>query len=134
MQWLERRDAWDQNGASPGLRTERRCGFLFETANASRNGSGRARKPASSISVIGPPCARDHPGDGLFVLLPFDFTVDDLDAYADAVTTSVAGAVADSGIPHVVMLSSGGADLPDGTGPIAGMHRMEQALRATGPC
>jgi uncharacterized protein YbjT (DUF2867 family) len=67
--------------------------------------------------------------DGLFVLLPFDLTVDDLDAYADAVTTSVAGAVADSGIPHVVMLSSGGADLPDGTGPITGM---EEALRATG--
>lgn len=70
--------------------------------------------------------------DGLFVLLPFDLTVDDLDAYADAVTSSVAGAVADSGIPHVVMLSSGGADLPDGTGPITGMHRMEQALLATG--
>jgi len=70
--------------------------------------------------------------DGFFVLLPFDLTVDDLDAYADAITTSVAGAVADSGIPHVVMLSAGGADLPDGTGPISGMHRMEQALRATG--
>ena len=70
--------------------------------------------------------------DGFFVLLPFDLTVDDLDTYADAVTASVAGAVADSGIPHVVMLSSGGADLPDGTGPITGMHRMEQALRATG--
>jgi len=70
--------------------------------------------------------------DGLFVLLPFDLTVDDLDAYADAITTSVAGAVADSGISHVVMLSAGGADLSHGTGPIAGLHRMEQALQATG--
>lgn len=70
--------------------------------------------------------------DGLFVLLPFDLTVDDLDAYADAVTASVAGAVADSGIPHVVMLSAGGADLPEGTGLITGLHRMEQALRTTG--
>lgn len=70
--------------------------------------------------------------DGLFVLLPFDLTVDDLDAYADAVTASVAGAVADSGISHVVMLSAGGADLAEGTGPITGMHRMEQALRSTG--
>ncbi len=70
--------------------------------------------------------------DGLFVLLPFDLTVDDLDAYADAVTASVAGAVADSGIPHVVMLSAGGADLAEGTGLITGLHRMEQALRSTG--
>lgn len=70
--------------------------------------------------------------DGLFVLLPFDLTVDDLDAYADAITASVAGAVADSGVPHVVMLSAGGADLAEGAGLITGLHRMEQALLSTG--
>ncbi|ANJ28340.1 NAD(P)H-binding protein [Agromyces aureus] len=70
--------------------------------------------------------------DGLFVMMPFDLTVDDLGAYAEALASSVAGAVADSGIPHVVLLSSGGADLPEGTGPIAGLYRMEQALRGTG--
>jgi len=69
---------------------------------------------------------------GLFALLPFDLAADDLDAYADAITASVAGAVADAGTPHVVMLSAGGADLADGTGPITGLHRMEQALRSTG--
>ena len=53
-------------------------------------------------------------------------------SYADAITASVAGAVADAGTPHVVMLSAGGADLADGTGPITGLHRMEQALRSTG--
>lgn len=69
---------------------------------------------------------------GFFTLLPFDLTVDDLDAHARTLIDSIAGAVAGQHVPHVVMLSSGGADLPDGTGPIAGLHQLEQALRATG--
>ncbi len=69
---------------------------------------------------------------GFFVLLPFDLTADDLDAYADELIASIAGAVADARVPHVVMLSAGGADLADGTGPITGLHRLEQALLATG--
>ncbi|TDE89498.1 NAD-dependent epimerase/dehydratase family protein [Occultella glacieicola] len=69
---------------------------------------------------------------GFFVLLPFDLTVDDLDAHAGTLIDSIAGAVADRRVPHVVMLSSGGADLAEGTGPITGLHRLEQALLATG--
>lgn len=69
---------------------------------------------------------------GLFVLLPFDLTVDDLDEHADTLIVAIAGAVLDQRVPHVVMLSSGGADLADGTGPISGLHRLEQALLATG--
>lgn len=69
---------------------------------------------------------------GFFALLPFDLTADDLDAHADRLITSIAGAVADQNVPHVVMLSSGGADLAEGTGPITGLHRLEQALLATG--
>lgn len=69
---------------------------------------------------------------GFFVLLPFDLTATDLDAHADALATSIAGAVADRAVPHVVMLSSAGADLGEGTGPITGLHRLEIALRATG--
>lgn len=69
---------------------------------------------------------------GFFALLPFDLTADDLDAHADALIASIAGAVADQRVPHVVMLSSGGADLAESTGPITGLHRLEQALLATG--
>jgi len=69
---------------------------------------------------------------GFFVLLPFDLTVDDLDAHADTLIASIAGAVADRRVPHVVMLSSGGADLAEGTGPITGLHQLERALLATG--
>lgn len=69
---------------------------------------------------------------GFFVLLPLDLTADDLDAHADRLIASIAGAVADHKVPHVVMLSSGGADLAEGTGPITGLYRLEQALLATG--
>jgi uncharacterized protein YbjT (DUF2867 family) len=70
--------------------------------------------------------------DGLFALLPFDLTAPDLNAHAGTLTDAVAGAVRDSGVRHVVVLSSGGADLPSGTGPVVGLHDLEEALRATG--
>lgn len=69
---------------------------------------------------------------GFFALLPFDLTADDLDAHADALIASISGAVADRRVPHVVMLSSGGADLAEGTGPIVGLYRLERALLTTG--
>jgi uncharacterized protein YbjT (DUF2867 family) len=70
--------------------------------------------------------------DGLFVLLPFDLAAPDLRTHARTLTEAVAGAVRDSGVRHVVVLSSGGADLPGGTGPVVGLHDLEVALRATG--
>ena len=69
---------------------------------------------------------------GFFALLPFVLGADDLDAHADRLIASIAAAVARAAVPHVVMLSSGGADLTTGTGPITGLHRLEEALRATG--
>lgn len=69
---------------------------------------------------------------GFFVLLPFDLTADNLDVHADNLIASIAGAVTDQRVPHVVLLSSGGADLTEGTGPITGLHRLEQALLASG--
>jgi len=65
---------------------------------------------------------------GAFVLSPFDLGVPDPLAHADAVAAAVSGAVADASVPHVVALSSGGADLPAGTGPVVGLHRLEAAL------
>lgn len=69
---------------------------------------------------------------GFFALLPFDLAADDLDDHAARLIASIAGAVADANVPHVVMLSSTGADLAEGTGPITGLYGLEQALRATG--
>lgn len=69
---------------------------------------------------------------GFFTLLPMSFAVSDILAYQRATGGSIAGAVKASGVPHVVLLSSVGADLPGGTGPIQGLYHLENALRATG--
>jgi uncharacterized protein YbjT (DUF2867 family) len=70
--------------------------------------------------------------EGFFTLLPPNYAAKDL--YADQRKTAdvIASAVKTSGVPHVVMLSSVGADLADGNGPIKGLHYLENALRATG--
>ncbi|WP_439695437.1 NAD(P)H-binding protein [Mucilaginibacter sp. AW1-7] len=39
-----------------------------------------------------------------------------------------AQAIKAASVPHVVMLSSVGADAPEGTGPVKGVHRVEQIL------
>jgi uncharacterized protein YbjT (DUF2867 family) len=45
---------------------------------------------------------------------------------------AIAGAVKAAKLPRVVLLSSHGADLPSGTGPIAGLHYLEEGLKASG--
>ncbi|MBB5791248.1 NAD(P)H-binding protein [Jiangella mangrovi] len=67
---------------------------------------------------------------GAFVLLPTVATGGDAEhrGLADAIAAGVAG----SGVLHVVALSSYGADLPDGTGPVRWLHHLENALRGTG--
>jgi uncharacterized protein YbjT (DUF2867 family) len=67
---------------------------------------------------------------GAFVMLPTVPTFTDADHRRMADT--IAAAVEAADVPHVVMLSSVGADLPDGTGPIRWLYHLEQALGATG--
>ena len=69
---------------------------------------------------------------GFFALLPPFLPGDDYYAAQRKTGEAIAAAVKQSSAPHVVMLSSLGAELPDGTGPIKGLHHMENALRATG--
>ncbi len=69
---------------------------------------------------------------GFFVLLPPNYAAKDFFAEQRKVAGAIAAAVKQSGVPHVVMLSSIGADLPDKTGPIKGLHYLETVLRATG--
>jgi uncharacterized protein YbjT (DUF2867 family) len=67
-----------------------------------------------------------------FTLLPPNYQASDFFASQKATADAMAAAVKASGVPHVVQLSSIGADRPDGTGPIKGLHYLENALRATG--
>lgn len=70
--------------------------------------------------------------DGAFLLLPPppDDTPD-VRALQDRVAHVEATAVAESGLRHVVLLSSWGAEKTAGTGPIVGLHVFEEALKKT---
>jgi uncharacterized protein YbjT (DUF2867 family) len=70
--------------------------------------------------------------DGAFLLLPpAPHDSADVRAFQDRVTQAEAAAVAESGIRHVVMLSSWGAEQSAGTGPIVGLYFLEAALKKT---
>jgi uncharacterized protein YbjT (DUF2867 family) len=66
--------------------------------------------------------------DAAFTLLPPDLHATDLRRQADAQGVAIVTAIRDSGLRHVVFLSSVGADLAEGTGPIAGLHAQEERL------
>ena len=69
-----------------------------------------------------------HRADAAYVMIPPNPTSNDFRAFQDHVSTAIAAAVQSSGIKHVVALSSFGADKPNGTGPVAGLHDLEQKL------
>lgn len=70
--------------------------------------------------------------EGFFALTPPNLNVSDYIAWQHKVADATASAVKASDVSHVVLLSSVGAQHPRGTGPIAGLHYFENALRKTG--
>jgi uncharacterized protein YbjT (DUF2867 family) len=69
-----------------------------------------------------------HKADAAYVMIPPNPTSNDFRAYQDRVSDAVAAAVRNAGVKHVVSLSSFGADKPSGTGPVVGLHDLEQKL------
>jgi uncharacterized protein YbjT (DUF2867 family) len=67
--------------------------------------------------------------DAVYALIPPNMTAPDFRAYQDNIGENTAAALAESGVGYVVFLSSIGAHLPEGTGPIVGLHRQEERLR-----
>jgi uncharacterized protein YbjT (DUF2867 family) len=67
--------------------------------------------------------------EGAYFLIPPQYGADDLLAAQKPVVEAVARAIRESRIPHVVLLSSIGAQQPQGTGPVVTLHRAEKALR-----
>ncbi len=67
--------------------------------------------------------------DGVFTLVPTDLGSPDVRAEMERVGTSIAGAIAKSGVRHAVAISSIGGERPSGTGPIAGLHAQEERLK-----
>ena len=67
---------------------------------------------------------------GVYVMIPTDYGAPDMRRSQTQFGTAIATAIARSGVRRVVNLSSVGAELPAGTGPIAGLHEQEQRLNA----
>lgn len=65
---------------------------------------------------------------GVYVMLPPNPAVGDVPAYQRAVGDALASAIRKATVPYALALSSIGADKPDRTGPVVGLHELEQKL------
>ena len=65
-----------------------------------------------------------------YLMLPPSMTSQDYRADQERESDAIAKAVRESGLRYAVNLSSYGAHVPEGTGPIAGLHSSEQKLNA----
>jgi uncharacterized protein YbjT (DUF2867 family) len=65
-----------------------------------------------------------------YALVPPKIDAADVRAYQEQVNAALVSAAEKSGISHVVVLSSVGADKPDRTGPVIGLHNLESKLDA----
>jgi uncharacterized protein YbjT (DUF2867 family) len=64
----------------------------------------------------------------VYVMIPPAMNNPDYRAYQESVSDAIARALEDSGIKHAVCLSSIGADKAEKTGPVVGLHRLEEKL------
>ena len=70
--------------------------------------------------------------EGAYLLLPPDVASTDFIARGREIGQAFASAIRTSGVRHVVMLSSIGAQHDSGTGPIRALHEIEERLRQSG--
>jgi uncharacterized protein YbjT (DUF2867 family) len=64
----------------------------------------------------------------VFSFLPPDYDAADMDVHREEIGKAIALAIVKAKVTHVINLSSVGADLPSGTGPIKALHLQEQRL------
>jgi uncharacterized protein YbjT (DUF2867 family) len=64
----------------------------------------------------------------VYALIPPNITSPDVRGYAEQVAEAIAWAIEEAGVTHAVVLSSIGADKPARTGPVAGLHNLEEKL------
>jgi uncharacterized protein YbjT (DUF2867 family) len=66
----------------------------------------------------------------VYVMMPPNHTTPEVRSFQDRVTNAVAAALRSTGITHAVTLSSIGADKSDRTGPVVGLHQLEEQLNS----
>jgi uncharacterized protein YbjT (DUF2867 family) len=68
----------------------------------------------------------------VYAMIPPDTTSSDFLAYSGVVTKVIVTALQTSAVSHAVILSSFGADKDTKTGPVVGLHRLEEAINLVG--
>jgi len=69
-----------------------------------------------------------HQADSAYVMIPPNPASTDPLGYSNRVSDAIAAAVQNAGTRNIVTLSSIGADKASGTGPVVGLHNLEQKL------
>ena len=64
----------------------------------------------------------------VFAMIPPDYRAQDFRAFQNEIGANIATAIKNASVTYVVNLSSQGAELPEGTGPIKGLHDQEERL------
>ena len=64
----------------------------------------------------------------VYAMIPPNVVSSDVRAYQEQVSDDLAAAITKNGVKHAVVLSSVGADKPDRTGPVVGLHSLEKKL------
>jgi uncharacterized protein YbjT (DUF2867 family) len=68
--------------------------------------------------------------DAIYTMVPPNFAAENLRGYISGIGASYAKAIKATGVKKIVNLSSIGAHLPEGTGPIKGLYDVEHTLDA----
>ena len=66
--------------------------------------------------------------EGVYAMIPPSATSQDYRSEQRRAAGAIAGAMQQAGVKHAVVLSSVGADKQAGTGPVAGLHELEEIL------
>ena len=64
----------------------------------------------------------------VYAMIPPNIGAPDSSAYQERVSDAMVAAITRAGVGHVALLSSVGADKPQKTGPVVGLHNFEQKL------
>jgi uncharacterized protein YbjT (DUF2867 family) len=88
-------------------------------------------EPAVCDLTDGPALAKAFAGaKAAYIMIPPNMASTDYVAYQDRVINAVASAIKAAGVKYAVVLSSYGADKDSGTGPVLGLHKLEERLNA----
>jgi uncharacterized protein YbjT (DUF2867 family) len=64
----------------------------------------------------------------VYAMIPPNAAAPDVSDYQERVSDALVTAIRNAGVGHAVVLSSVGADKPEKTGPVVGLHKLEQKL------